>query len=204
MTAPMGYMYRPQGTRNKAAREFERANAADANYFGGQARRADALYGAALGDPTGTANQFGEFFRTAAEGFSRPALEDFRQNIGRVQANTAARFGGNVSGEEFRQVDRASDLFSRNLTDALARLAPQQLQAGMDYTGQLGQRAGFLANQFNTSRSMLGQGIQGLPQGGGLFGTLLGTALGIGSLAIPGGGTIGGKLLGGLIGGAKR
>lgn len=198
MTAPPMMGYRPQGSRNKAAKELERFNAQDANYYGGQARRADQLYGAALGDPTGTADLFGGYFRQAAEGYSRPALEDFRQNIGRVQANTAARFGGNVSGEEFRQVDRASDLFSRNLTDALARLAPQQVQAGADYTNQLGNRAGMLFGQSNTSRSMLGQGIQALPQGGGLFGSLLGTALGIGSLAMPGGGTIGGKLLGGL------
>lgn len=179
-----------------APQEQERARRA------GQSRNA---YDAALNDPTGTADLFGKYFRTAAEGISAPAMRDFNSQLGAVRGNVASRFGGNASSEELRNVYNTSDLFSRNLSEALARLAPQQVQAGQSYTQMLGQRSQQDVSDYDRLNQLILQGIgmfgQGKKRGANLPGGLIGSALGA-ALAIPTGGmsVAAGAALGGQIG----
>ena len=98
---------------------------------------AQQMYSQALANPTGAADQYGKYFQAAANAYTQPAMQDFNQQLARVQGNTAARFGGNASTEEQRNVYNTSNLFSRNLTNALAGLAPQQAAMGQAYTSQL-------------------------------------------------------------------
>lgn len=99
----------------------------------------DDLYKKALKNPAAPGQAYQGFFNEAAQGYAAPAMRDFAKTLSGVQANTAARFGGNASTEESRQEYNTSDLFSRNLSEALARLAPQAAQLGLQYTRELGQ-----------------------------------------------------------------
>lgn len=142
-------------------------------------------YDQALGDPTGTANLFGDYFRQAAEGFAAPALRDFNNQLAGVRSNTASRFGGGGSSAELKNVYNTSDLFSRNLSESLARLAPQAAGMGLQYTGMLGDAAGQAARERNALDSSVLSGISmfGQPQKKkSLFGSLMGAGLGL----IPG------------------
>lgn len=125
---------------------------------------ANERYDAALADPTGTADQFGKYFQEAAAGFAAPAMRDFTNNVSRVQANTASRFGGNASTAESKDVYNTSDLFSRNLSEAIARLAPQAAGMGLQYTGMLGSAANQATGDRDNLSSLELQGIGMFPQ----------------------------------------
>lgn len=88
-------------------------------------------------DPTSGANDYLPFFQKAAGAASAPALRDFTQTQTTLGANIASRFGGNASSEESRQLTNSGDLFSRNLTEALARIGPQAITAGQTRGSQL-------------------------------------------------------------------
>lgn len=152
------------------------------------------LFDNALANPTGTADLFGKYFQQAAEGYSAPALRDFTGAIQGVSANTARRFGGNASTEENRQVSGAGDMFSRNLTEALARLAPEQVAAGQAYTNELGQAQSAAAGQSDTLKSLLLASLQSTVN--------TGNGLDVGKILGQIAGTIGGTLIGGPAGGA--
>ncbi len=146
------------------------------------------LYDNALANPTGTADLFGKYFQQAAQGYAAPLMRDFTGALSGVAGNVARRFGGNASSEENRAAGRASDLFSRNLSESLAQLAPQQAQAGMEYTGLLGQGQQAAAGQSDILKELL-LGSLGQTQGQG-------QGLNIGSIL----GSIGGTALGSLVG----
>ena len=134
-----------------------------------------------LMDPGGTADMFSEQFGRAAQGLAAPAIRDF----GRVQAergaNISARFEGNASSEEGRALTLGGDQFSRNLSEALARLAGQQVNAGMDFTRMaLGAGANATAEEDRLTRQILASILgQSQSEGSSFFGTLLGTAAGV-------------------------
>jgi hypothetical protein len=102
--------------------------------------RADYLTGMGdqyLADPTKAIGMFRGLYDEYARGFAAPQQRDFLNNVRGVAGNVAARFGGNASSEEQRVVGRASDDFSRNLTESLSRTAVDAGQAGMQYGNQL-------------------------------------------------------------------
>lgn len=158
-----------------------------------------------LANPTSAADLFGKYFQTAAEGYAAPALRDFTGAIKGVSANTARRFGGNASTEENRQVSNASDLFSRNLTESLAQLAPEQVAAGQAYGNQLGTAQANAAGQSDTLKSLLLASLNSTVNTSGTnWGKILGQLAGtIGGTLIggPGGGAIGSQI-GGSLGGS--
>lgn len=159
-------------------------------------------YDTELADPTHAAGLFSSFYDKAAQGFAAPAMRDFANTISGVQANTAARFGGNASSEEGRNVYNTSDLFSRNLSESLARLAPQAVSQGLDYTGQLGQAAGGAANERDQLNQQVLSGINmygAKKKKGNLLGAALGAVTGglKGGLAGAVSGGVGGYSAGG-------
>jgi hypothetical protein len=150
----------------------------------GRQKRTDDLlgqYDEALSDPEGQANRFRDVFEDYAEGFAAPQQRDFQDSIQGVAGSVAARFGGNASGEEQRQVMQAGDLFSRNLTEALSRLAPEALAAGFNYTNMLGDAAGNAQNAEDRLRALIAQLALGRKdkEGGDIFGKAIGTAAGV-------------------------
>ncbi len=166
------------------------------NYLGGsllpqergREARAAGLAGtfdSALLDPEGTVGRFSDIYGQVGQALAAPAMRDFESSVARTGANVASRFGGNVSGEEQRQVYNTSDLFTRNLGEALARLGGEQVNAGLRYTGMLGEAAGGAASE----RDRLAQMIMSLlaqqgpaksknffSQAGGLIGGAIQTA----------------------------
>lgn len=137
-------------------------------------------YDQALGDFGGTVDKFGEYYQKAGAAIAAPAQRDFNQTLARTGANVASRFGGNASGEEVRQGYNTSDLFSRNLGEALARLAPQQIESALGYTGQLGGAAAQSAEERDRLRALILQQISGAgarKEKAG-FGDYVGAALG--------------------------
>lgn len=186
MTAPLRYASPYTGLGNKAKQRFEKQKYADIGQRHERAGGLYDLYGSALRDPAGTGRQFQGFFDEAAQGIAAPAMRDFDQLLARVGANTAARFGGNASSEEQRNVYNTSDLFLRNLSEALARLAPQAAQLGQSYTGELGTAARGATSELDQLLAMFDP--TKLKKGGGL-GKILGTAVGVGANALlPGAG----------------
>src|SRR3990172_4377404 len=165
----------------------------------GRAQRAYGRYEGYLDDPTAAGRQFQDFFGEAARGISDPAMRDFSQQLAGVQGSTAARFGGNASSEESRNVYNTSDLFSRNLSDDLARLAPQAAGMGMEYGNQLGAAAHGAVNEQDQLSQMILAGIVGNKKKGFDWGKLLGQLGGaaIGTLIAPGVGTMAGAQAGG-------
>lgn len=158
-------------------------------------REVQGLYDRNLQDPTKAAGRFNEYIATAARGISDPAMRDFNQELSDVGAQTAARFGGNASSEEMRNVYNTSDLFSRNLTEAIARLAPQGAGLGLQYLGELGGAASAAATEEDRLGQMILEGIStqhNVRKRGGGLGRALGT--------IAGG--VGGYFLGGPAGAA--
>lgn len=144
-------------------------------------KRLQGQYDAALADPTAAATRFSDFFKTAADTYGAQANRDFSNTLARTQANTAARFGGNASSEEQRNVYNTSDLFARNLTEALAGYAPQAAQMGLNYTGQLGQAAGNAEGSLDDLSRLILSGIGMYPKkekGGSVLGALVGGGLG--------------------------
>lgn len=139
-------------------------------------------YDSALNNPTGTADMFGDYFQTAANAYAAPAIHDFNQNLAGVRSNTASRFGGNASSSELKNIYNTSDLFTRNLSNAIAQLAPQAAGMGLQYTNMLGGAE----QQANTERQGLTNDVlQGIsmygapqPKKGSLLGGLVGAGLG--------------------------
>ena len=151
------------------------------------------LFDQYLENPTSAADLYGKYFQQAAEGYAAPALRDFTGAIKGVSANTARRFGGNASTEENRQVSNAGDMFSRNLTESLAQLAPEQVAAGQAYGNQLGTAQANAAGQSDTLKSLLLASLNSTVNTSGTdWGQILGKI----------GGTIAGTLIGGPAGGA--
>lgn len=116
-------------------------------------------YDTGLGDIEGTVGRFSDMYQKYGRAIADPAMRDFDQTLARTGANVASRFGGNVSSEELRQGYNTSDLFTRNLGEALARLGGEQVNAGLAYTGQLGQAAEGAATERDRLRQTILQGI---------------------------------------------
>lgn len=133
----------------------------------GREARAEGLadqYDTGLGNIEGTVGRFSDIYNKVGQAIAAPAMRDFNQRLAGVGASAASRFGGNVSSEELRQGYNASDLFSRNLTEALARTGGDQVQAGLNYTGQLGSAAEQAAAERDRLEQMILGGIAGMPQ----------------------------------------
>lgn len=152
--------------RSKRGQFFDLANNDLIPQIEQRTGRSDTLNAAAdsaLLDPEGQAERYQGIYQQAANAFAAPAMRDFKDQQDQRSANVASRFGGNVSGEEIRQTNQANDVFSRNLTEALAALAPQAAQQGQNYTGQLQDAAGAATGQGDVLRNQLLQGILGAP-----------------------------------------
>jgi hypothetical protein len=170
------------GNKGRATKGFSRQLYGEMPERYGRTQELQGRYDSALADPAGTAGQFTDFFKRAAQGFAAPAQRDFEHSVSNVQANTAARFGGNASGEELRNVYNAGDAFSRNLTESLSQLAPQEAEMGLRHTGQLGEAAGRGADEQDRLAQLILAAIQS--GGGGVdWGKILGTAGGIAAAA---------------------
>lgn len=162
-------------------------------------------YDSALGDIEGTIGRFSDIYQKAGQAISDPAARDFQQYNSRLGANAASRFGGNISSEELRGGYNAQDLFARNLSEALARLGGEQVNAGLNYTGQLGGAAAQSADERDRLREQILRGISmfGEKQKGGGIGGALGGILGgvagsfLGPLGTAAGTSLGGKIGGG-------
>lgn len=128
----------------------------------GREARASGLadrYDQGLGDIEGTVGRFSDIYNKVGRAIADPAMRDFQQTQARVGANVASRFGGGVSSEELRQGYNTSDLFSRNLGEALARLGGEQVQAGLNYTNQLGGAAEGAASERDRLQQTILQGL---------------------------------------------
>lgn len=136
---------------------------------------------------------FRDMYADTANAIAAPAMRDFQNTLAVSQANTAARFGGNASSEEARVGYNTSDLFSRNLSESLARLAPQAIGQGMQYGGMLMSNANAATGQADDIRQMIYSSIINKPRGGGFLsglGKLAGAGLGF-ALGGPAGAKIG-------------
>lgn len=173
----------------------------EAGRRGQRAGERQGAYDAALSDPTGTADLFGDYFQQAAEGYAAPQQRQFQNTVATNAANVAGRFGGNASTIEAGTIRNTADDFSRNLTEALARLAPQQVAAGQNYTSQLGEAAGQAGSEYDRSLQLImdALGMQRQNEKDSKKGGLLGAAGGIlggvaGSFLGPAGTAFGAKL----------
>ena len=126
------------------------------------ANRRAGNYETALYDPEGTTARFADIYGAAGRAIADPAMRDFDQSMARTGANVASRFGGNVSSEELRAGYNSGDLFTRNLSEALARLGGEQVAAGQNWVGQMGGAAAQSADERDRLRTMI---LQGLSQG---------------------------------------
>jgi hypothetical protein len=187
MTAPYAPARNPYtGLGNRAKQRFAKQQYADIGQRYGRSAGLYDLYGSALADPAAAGHKFQGFFDEAARGITAPAMRDFTNTLSGVQANTAARFGGNASSEESRQTYNTSDLFSRNLAEALARLAPQAAQLGQNYTSELGGAARGATSELDDL--LRGFDPTKLKRGNALA-KILGTGLGVaGNFFLPGSG----------------
>jgi len=168
---------------------------------GGRANEFGGMLQESFRDPTGGANSFLPFFQSAAEGAAAPAMRDFQNVVGTRAANVASRFGGNASTEEQRVVQRTGDDFSRNLTEALARIGPQAIGAAQNRTGQLIGAQGQAGNQQADFLQMLLGAAGNQKEKGNIWGKLLGTAGGVAGSFLGPMGTAAGASLGNKIGG---
>jgi len=190
-----GYRNPYTGLGNRAKQQFTKQQYTDIGQRADRSAGLYDLYGSALADPVAQGRKFQGFFDEAAHGIAAPAMRDFDQSLATVSANTAARFGGNASSEEQRNVYNTSDLFSRNLSEALARLAPQAAQMGQNYTGELGTAARGATSELD--QLLMGFDPTKLKKSNGLA-KLGGTALGIGAnLLLPGSGALVAPITGG-------
>ena len=164
---------------NQQSGEYSRSRAT-ANAVSGQYY--DALY-----NPTKTADMFGGYVKQQAQGITDPAMRDFSQTLDKSRASSAARFGGNGSTEEQRGVYNTSDLFSRNLSEALARLAPESAQLGLQYTGQLGAASNAANTNANTQAGLIFSSLTAEQQKDPFWQKLLGIAVGAGAGFLAGG-----------------
>lgn len=145
----------------------------------GRDQRADDLAGPAddaLANPEQTIGTFRGYYEDLANGFAAPALRDLGNQRDANRANVATRFGGNISGEEIRQDNTITDSFSRSMSEALARLAPQAVEQGLGYAGQLEEKRGRAASESDQLRNLILQGLLGTKKrkkkGGGIWGAL--------------------------------
>lgn len=160
--------------RDLVPAESERKGRAD--YY---ANQTDTL----MSDPNRIAGLFGGAYQRAGEAISAPALRDFTKTQAGLQGSIASRFGGNASSVEGGALANAGDIFSRNLTEALAGLVPQQVGQGLQYTGQVAAQGQAARDEEDRIRQMILSAIGGVgekPKSGfaNFAGGLLGTAAG--------------------------
>lgn len=138
--------------------------------------RINDLYDQSLADPIGTADKFKQGFSDYATAWAAPQQREFRDTISGVAGNVAARFGGNASSEEQRQVNAAGDRFSGNLTEGIARLAPEAFQAGAQYTQALGGASEDANARSDRIRALIMEGVLGIrdKQKTNVFGQIVG------------------------------
>ena len=152
----------------------------------GREARAGRLQGygdSLLLDPTRAANLFqGQYAQTAAA-LAAPQQRQFADTVRGVAGNTAARFGGNASTEENRQVNAASDLFSRNLAEQIAGLSAQSVGAGTQYAFGVNQAGEQAMSDQDRVTAMILQAVAGYPekQKSNFGSQALGTAIGVGA-----------------------
>jgi len=188
-----GAPLRLTGKRNQDLANVGNEAGAASRQAGGRANEFGDMLSGRFADPTGGANAYLPFFQQAAEGAAAPQMRDFQNIIGTRAANVAGRFGGNASTEEQRVVQRTGDDFSRNLTEALARVGPQAIGAAQNSTGQMISAQGQAGNQQADFLQMLLSGADKQKEKGNVWGKLLGA----------GAGAAGGFLAGGPAGAAK-
>ena len=167
------------GKRNKDLKRYGRSLEETRTKRGGGIGTVEQMLMNALGSPTIAAESYLPFYQRAAEGAAAPALRDFEKTVSGVQGNIASRFGGNVSTEETRGVRNVSDDFSRNLTEALARVGPQAVTAGQRHTQQLAGTRGMLGQEELDFYSLLQNAIMGQKDEGSIWGKMLGKGLGL-------------------------
>ena len=164
-----GPRYQPQGYNpgsfdrikgkyrdTRARRYLNRSLVPEEQMRGGRSGFYEGLADETAADPTFRPRMFQGFYEQAGQAIAAPALRDFSQQQAGIMGNIAQRFGGNASSEEARAQTNAADLFSRNLTEALARLAPQAAQTGLESERTLyGQQNAVTAQEDETRRQIL-------------------------------------------------
>lgn len=162
----------------------------------------DKLLGSYFDDPSGGAGMYQDIYAKAANAAAAPAQRDFGNSIQTAAASIGRRWGGNASSEESRVVGNASDMFSRNLTDALARVGPQAVQAGQARGSQLMSASNSYATRGLDIAQLIQSALQ--KQSKNPWAKLLGTAAGgVGGFLLDGPkGAMTGAQLGNDVGGA--
>lgn len=132
-------------------------------------------------DPTRVAQDFLPFFQQGAadtaRGVAAPAQRDFARTLQTQAASVASRWGGNASSEESRIIGTAGDDFSRNLTEALARLSSSAVSGA----AQAGSQS--YADQ-DRLRSLLLEAMSQKKQKPGMLERLIGAGLGFAGAAL--------------------
>lgn len=183
----------------RLAREQYDSLYARGRYAGGREVDANAAYDNALADPTKQAQMFQGFYGDATNAMAAPILRQFQMALGNNVGASASRFGGNTgSTEQAKGEFNTGDVFSRNLAEMIRSQAGASVNAGMDYTNMLGQRAGAAAGTVENNDQLkagVGQNTKKPKSGVGSF---LGGVLGGGIGALTGGFGAGlGKQVGG-------
>lgn len=148
---------------------------------GKRAQDIDELLWAAFTSPSGGAEGYLPFFEQAAQGAAAPVLRDFNEIVTSRAANVAGRFGGDPTTEEQRVVRGTADDFSRNLTEALARVGPQAISASQAATGQMLGARSVYGQEEADFMSLLLQSALGRKPKESFWGKLAGTVLGTGA-----------------------
>lgn len=163
----------------------------------------DQLLQGYFADPSGGASGFQDYYTKAAQAAVAPSERAFNDSIGGVSASIARRFGGNASTEESRVVRGTADDFSRNLTEALARVGPQAVQAGQNRGSQLLSGRNVYGSEGSDISQLILAHLQ-KQKGNSPWGKILGTAAGgVGGFFLGGPpGAIAGAKAGNSIGGS--
>jgi hypothetical protein len=171
------------------------------NYQQGREVGANDAYDAALGDPTGQAQMFQGFYGDATQAMAAPILRQFQMALANNVGAQASRFGGQGgSTEQAKGEFNTGDVFSRNLAEIIRANAGASVNAGMDFTNMLGQRAQSAQGAVDNTTQLAGQFGQSTKKPKSGVGSFIGGALGAAGGALIGnpgfGAAVGGKIFG--------
>jgi hypothetical protein len=157
------------------------------NYRTGREVDSNAAYDAALADPRRQAQMFQDFYARQTEAIAAPIMRQFQQTLANGMGANASRFGGAVGTTEGARGEfGTADVFSRNLGEIIQSNAAQGVNAGMDFTQMLGQRAAGAAQNADQSIHNVFQTSSTAKKKGGGIGGFIGSALGAGAGALLG------------------
>lgn len=201
--ASYGGKYKTAYDPYKLAREQYDSLYARGRYTSGREVSSNAAYDSALDNPMKQAQMFQGMYGDATQAMAAPILRQFQTALAANVGGSAARFGGaRGSTEEAKGEFNTGDVFSRNLSEVVRANAGQAVNAGMDYTGMLGNRAAQAGQTVENNAQLKSQAGQNTKKPKGGLGAVLGGLAGGAIGAFAGGfGTSLGSKLGSKIGG---